>query len=238
MKMKLPFLVSVPHAGLHVPHKVQDICILSPQDIYADSDSGAAAIYYDLKNSVEGFTTSDIARAIVDLNRAADDFRKDGVIKTHTCYDIPVYNEFPSKELIEELLVDFYHPYHQQLEALAGKPEIKIGIDCHTMAAIGPPIGPDAGKKRPLVCLSNADGTCPDEWLNELANSFQRVFPQEEVSINTPFKGGFIIRHHSTIIPWLQIELSRINTISNSKKREGVLTALNVWHKSLLQKSI
>ena len=53
--MKLPFLVSVPHAGLQIPQEVQDICILTPEDIYADSDSGAAEIYYDLETSVKSF---------------------------------------------------------------------------------------------------------------------------------------------------------------------------------------
>jgi formiminoglutamase len=125
---------------------------------------------------VEAFCTSGIARAIVDMNRAVDDFRKDGVIKTHTCYDVRVYKEFPSRKLIEQLLTKYYHPYHQKLERLTNTENIVVGIDCHTMAAVGPPIGPDAGKSRPLVCLSNADGTCPDDWLTELAQCFQNVF--------------------------------------------------------------
>ena len=83
--MNLPFLVSVPHAGLSIPPEVKDICILTEDQIYVDSDCGAAEIYYELEKFVEAFISSDIARAIVDLNRAADDFRKDGIIKTHTC---------------------------------------------------------------------------------------------------------------------------------------------------------
>jgi formiminoglutamase len=156
--LKLPFLVSVPHAGLQVPQEVKDICILTPEEIYADSDEGAAEVYFDLEKVVEAFCTSGIARAIVDMNRAVDDFRKDGVIKTHTCYDVRVYKEFPSRKLIEQLLTKYYHPYHQKLERLTNTENIVVGIDCHTMAAVGPPIGPDAGKSRPLVCLSNADG--------------------------------------------------------------------------------
>jgi formiminoglutamase len=223
----------VPHAGLHIPQEVQDICILKPEDIYADSDGGAAEVYFALEYITEAFISSDVARPIVDLNRAADDFRKDGVIKTHTCYDVPVYREFPSQELIEKLLADYYHPYHQQLEDLADKEKLKIGIDCHTMSAVGPPIGPDAGKDRPLICISNADGTCPDKWLDELANCFQKIFPNEQIAINSPFKGGYIIRHHSRVLPWLQIELSRTERIFNSEKREGVIEALNVWHRMI-----
>jgi formiminoglutamase len=228
--VKLPFLVSVPHAGLTIPDEVQNICLLTPEEIYDDSDGGSTEIYSDLEEVLEIFMSSVVARAIVDLNRATNDFRKDGVIKTHTCYDVPVYSEFPSKKLIERLLSDYYHPYHQKLEKFTHSKNIKVGIDCHTMAAVGPPIGPDAGKKRPLVCLSNADGTCPDEWLDELANCFLKVFPHEQVKINEPFKGGYIIRTYSSDLPWLQIELSRTEHISNIEKRDGVIKALNSWY--------
>ncbi|MBW2506443.1 MAG: N-formylglutamate amidohydrolase [Deltaproteobacteria bacterium] len=233
--MKLPFLVSVPHAGLSVPQEVQDICILTPEQIYDDSDVGAAEIFFELEQSVESFVTSDVARAIVDLNRATDDFRKDGVIKTHTCYDIPVYSEFPSKKIIEHILTEYYHPYHQKLKKLTNSENIKVGIDCHTMAAMGPPISPDAGKNRPLVCLSNAHGTCPDEWLLELSYCFQKVFPHEKVQINKPFRGGYIIRTYSYELPWLQIELSRTEHIFNVQKRDGVLEALNVWENTIFK---
>ena len=229
--MKLPFLISVPHAGLHIPQEVQDICILTSEDIYADGDGGAAEVYFDLEKVVEAFCSSDVARAIIDLNRAVDDFRKDGVIKTHTCYDISVYREFPSQQRIEQLLADYYHPYHQKLESLTSKENIKVGIDCHTMVAVGPPVGPDVGKIRPLVCLSNGDGTCPDEWLQSLAGCFKKIFPKETIKINEPFKGGFIIRNHSAKLPWLQIELSRTESIANSAKRDGVIEALDVWHR-------
>jgi len=229
--VRLPFLVSVPHAGLHVPQEVQGICILTTEQISEDSDEGAAEIYFDLEKFVEAFIPSDVARAIVDLNRTADDFSKDGVIKTHTCYDIPVYSEFPSQKIIEQLLAAYYHPYHLKLEQLTNDENITVGFDCHTMNAVGPPVGPDAGKTRPLVCISNADGTCPDEWLTELAKCFKKVFPGEQVNINSPFRGGYIIRKHSTKLPWLQIELSRNEHISNSEKRDGVIEALNDWYK-------
>lgn len=233
--MTLPFLVSVPHAGLQIPTEVEDICVLTKDQVYEDHDVGAAEIYYDLKQFSEAFITSDIARAIVDLNREADDFRKDGIIKTHTCYDVPIYKEYPSQKLIGLLLAKYYQPYHQKLKNLADNQKIKLGIDCHTMAAVGPPVGPDAGKYRPLLCLSNANGTCPDEWVHTLAECFQKVFPLGQVMINEPFKGGYIIRNHSADIPWLQIELSRTRNISNKDKRDGVLEALSVWSKTVLE---
>lgn len=233
--MNLPFLVSVPHAGMRVPGEVRDICLLTPEQVYADSDGGAAEIYYDLEKSVEAFISSEVARAIVDLNRAVDDFRKDGVIKTHTCFDVKVYKKFPTPRRIKQLLTDYYYPYHQKLIRLAGLDNIKVGIDCHTMAKVGPPIGPDAGKARPLVCISNADGTCPDQWLQELASCFQKAFPQEQIKINEPFKGGYIIRNYSAKLPWLQIELSRTENFTNADKKAGVFEALTTWSKMIIK---
>ena len=91
--MTLPFLVSIPHAGLSVPPELKGLCILKELDTIKDSDEGASEIYYPLRNEVTAFVTTDIARAIVDMNRKEDDWGKDGVIKTHTCWDVPIYSE-------------------------------------------------------------------------------------------------------------------------------------------------
>ena len=74
--MKLPFLLSVPHAGLTVPTEVEEICILSEEDIIKDGDEGAAQIYLPLENHVSALVTTDIARAILDMNRSQEDRRK------------------------------------------------------------------------------------------------------------------------------------------------------------------
>ena len=224
--MKLPILLSVPHAGWKIPAEVQDICILTEKDILEDGDVGAAEIYYPLEEEVATFVTTDIGRAIVDLNRAEDDFWKDGVIKTHTCWDVPVYSSYPSKDIIQKLIAKYHRPYHNQLSELAKK--VKIGIDCHTMAAVGPPVAPDSGKERPPICLSHAEHTCPDEWIESLAQCLSQSldFP---VSINEPFKGGHIIRSHAKEIPWIQIEYSRAPFISNKLKSACLLKALKEW---------
>ena len=106
--MKLPLLISVPHAGLRVPPEVKDVCLLTEQEIKEDGDEGAAEIYYPFKDHVACFVTTDVARAIVDMNRDEDDRRKDGIVKTHTCWDIPVYRTFPSEERIEVLVEKYF----------------------------------------------------------------------------------------------------------------------------------
>ncbi|QTA86573.1 N-formylglutamate amidohydrolase [Desulfonema magnum] len=224
--MRLPFLLSVPHAGLNVPPEVADIIILSQDDIIRDGDEGAAEIYLPMKEQVDALVTTEIARAVIDMNRAEDDRRKDGVVKTHTCWDVPIYREPLSDRLAEQLLERYHRPYHQRLDKYTGS--VMVGIDCHTMAASGPPGSPDPGKIRPSVCLSNGHGTCPDSWLISLAHIIEKELGAK-AEINTPFKGGYIIRHHSEKIPWFQIEVSREPFMSNTEKFESILESLKKW---------
>jgi N-formylglutamate deformylase len=225
---KLPLLLSVPHAGLRVPPEVRDICILSKDDVVKDGDEHAAAIYCPLEQYVKAFVTIDIARAIVDLNRAEDDFRKDGVIKTHTCWNVPVYREYPSAELIEILLARYHRPYHNQLKSLA-KTDVVLGVDCHTMAGIAPPVAPDPGKERPAVNLGDSNGSIPAKWRDSLMECFRQAFANHKVTLNDPFSGGYITRTHAAEMPWLQVELSRAFYMSNEEKAACVHEAMRNW---------
>lgn len=224
--MTLPLLLSVPHAGWRVPPEAKPYCILSETDLLEDGDGGAAEIYA-LKAEAAAFVTTEIARAVVDLNRAEDDRCPDGVVKTHTCWNIPVYRPFPPDDVIEALLAQYYRPYHQRLAELA-RSGVQLGVDCHTMAAEGPPVGPDPGATRPRVCLSNADMSCPRDWIESLLVCFQKQFGVD-VRVNDPFRGGFITRSHSAEMPWVQVELSRGPFFTNADKREKVLAALTEW---------
>jgi N-formylglutamate amidohydrolase len=213
-------------AGWKIPAEAKDICLLTKQDILADGDTGAAEIYNPLKKAVNAYVTSDIARAIVDLNRAENDFWKDGVIKTHTCWDVPIYKTYPSQDTIAKLIAKYHRPYRAMLSDVAKN--VKIGIDCHTMAAIAPPVALDRGRERPPFCLSNADSACPREWIETLAQHLTQALGFR-VSINQPFKGGYIIRSHANEIPWIQIKFSRAPFLSNSQKSRRLLDALNKW---------
>ena len=222
--MKLPILVSVPHAGLRIPPEVETYCQLSHEEIVADGDEGAAEIYA-IQDEAAAFVTTDVARAIVDMNRVEDDRRPDGVVKTHTCWDVPVYNPFPPSHVVDRLLSAYYRPYHRLLTKNAAG-NIRCGIDCHTMAAVGPPIGPDAGRKRPSVCLSDGNGTTfPTSWMRQLVMSFSKVF-ECDIAMNKPFRGGYITRSHSNEMPWIQLELSRCPFLTTAEKRRCVIASL------------
>ena len=225
--MTLPLLVSVPHAGLRVPAEVEALCALTPQEVADDGDGGAAEIYA-FEGEVGGFVTTDVARAVVDMNRSRDDIRPDGVVKTHTCWNVPVWHRPLSQTEVGGLLDTYHRPYHERLTELGHSGEWVLGVDCHTMAATGPPLGPDPGTERPWVCLSNGDGTCPPEWIETLRQCFQEQL-EGPVRINDPFRGGYITLFHAAEMPWIQIELSRAAFLPDEDKRQMVLGALAGW---------
>jgi formiminoglutamase len=225
--MTLPLLVSVPHAGRRVPQEVREYCILSGDDIIADGDEGAA-IAYDLEGRVAAFVTTDVARAVVDMNRPVDDRGPDGVVKTVTIWNQPVYRAPLPPDVVDVLVRRYHRPYHERLSRLAAGEGVALGVDCHTMAAVGPPVGPDTGMPRPALCLSNAEGTCPEEWLRGLARALECSFGCP-VGLNEPFRGGYIIRSHANEIPWVQVELSRGDFLDWPEKGRRVLAALTLW---------
>lgn len=225
--MRLPLVISVPHAGLQVPREVAAACALSPAEIEADSDGGSGEIY-SFAEEVGALVTTGIARAVVDVNRSRDDRRLDGAVKTHSSYKVEVWDRPLTEAEVEGLLEAYYDPYHARLTELGAAGRWPLGVDCHTMAAVGPPVGPDPGRDRPWVCVSNAGGTCPQEWIDTLRDGFQQQL-DGPVRVNDPFRGGYITRSHSSEMPWVQIELSRADYLPYDAKRRMVLAALQHW---------
>jgi len=210
--MRLPCLISVPHGGTLVPPEVEDLIVLSPEEILRDGDPFTPELY-DLP-AVRTVRT-EIARAVVDVNRAPDDLppaNPDGVIKSHTCFGREVYRELPSPVLVNQLLERYYFPYHRRLREALREGEILIAFDCHSMAPYPPPIAPDR-EKRPAICLGDYHGRACDRRVTEtLALCFREAFglKADEVLLNRPFVGGYITRRYGgDPIPWIQIEVRR-----------------------------
>lgn len=215
---KFPVLISIPHGGTKIPEEILDRVCISKKDLFEDGDAFTREIY-GIKNEVLALIETDIARAFIDLNRETSDRppkNPDGVVKSQTCHNQPIYSPelLLSESTIESLIQKYYDPYHKKIrELLNAQPGIQLALDCHTMEPVGPSISPDEGKERPLICLGNNYGkSCPNEWVQKLAECFQESFnlKEEEVKINEPFAGGYITRIYGNApIPWIQIEMNR-----------------------------
>lgn len=213
----LPILISVPHGGTKTPPEIADRVCLSREDLFDDSDACTREIC-DFTEKVARVESADIARAFVDLNRSPTDRPPDdpdGVVKTVTCYRWPIYSQGQelTDELAELLLERYYYPYHSRLREAAANSFVRLGLDCHSMAAIPPPLALDRGHERPLFCLSNDDGqTCPTDTIERLADALAEAFEcgRADVWLNRPFKGGYITRSHGRGgLPWIQVDMNR-----------------------------
>lgn len=223
--MNLPLVLSVPHAGLVIPPEAQPYCHLEPEAIIRDSDRDAAEVF-DLQEHVELFVTTDIAKSIVDLNRSAGDRRADGVVKTRTSWMAPVYETIPPESTRDQLIDRYYRPYHSRLSHAAASAGIKLGVDAHVMAAVGPPGARDAGVRRPLICLSDVGGaSLPEGWMRLLADCFRRELACD-VAVNAPNRGVYLVFRHMNELPWVKVEFSSAPFASNADKRVGLLRSL------------
>ena len=231
---KVPVLISIPHGGWKVPDELTDFWALSPEDAFHDGDPFTPQIF-DFADRAVAQVTMEYFRAAIDLNRAPDDCapeNPDGVLKSLTCYDVAVYRDgfLPGAELKQRLLDKYYTPYHRDLDETFASGEVKLGIDCHSMAAISPPNTGNPGEPRPLICLGNLGGadarvcpphnrlSCEPELLEFMRDKFCEIFANEDVDIeipavatmNVPFEGGYITRRMGLHeLPFVQIEMSR-----------------------------
>jgi len=219
----LPIALSLPHAGLDTPPEVRHLSLLTLEDIQKDGDEGSRDMAKVLRPFMADFSEASVARAFVDLNREESDLSRDGVVKTHTCWDTPIYTKPLPPELIRTLIADYYRPYHARLSEFSRQPALRLALDLHTMAEKAPPIAADAGTRRPRLCLGNAHHkSSPCAWIETLAELAARhVDP--DVQINTPFAGGWITRSHGREMPWIQVEVSREPWVSWEEKGEAIL---------------
>lgn len=265
--MKEPILVSVPHGGWLVPEEIKKIWALNAEDAFHDGDPYTSKIY-DFSDRVNAQIVMEYFRAAIDLNREPDNMapeNPDGLIKSHTCYNVEVYKNgiLPDKEFIRILLDKYYHPYHKFLKESLIRSDIKLGVDCHSMAAVTPPIGGSgAGKARSLICLGNlgnANGeicephnrlSCSTELIQFARDAFINVFRHEDVDIEVPsvcainvpydggyFEGGYITRTMGyEDIPFFQIEMSRALYLSDRYFNKKTLEVSETRIKDLNEK--
>ncbi len=242
---KLPILLSIPHGGTRRPAELEGHLSITNKDLFDDSDPFVVELY-DLGDKVERVIKTDIARAFVDLNRSLQDMppdNPDGLIKSKTCYDKPIYTngKEPDDSLKTMLIEMYYNPYHQSIQKSIDELDLKLCLDCHSMASVAPYFSPDKNKsKRPAFCISNNDGqTSTQEMIELLADSISESYPvdRSEISLNDPFHGGHITRTYGNApVPWIQVEMNRDLYLTSPWFNEDTLS-VDIDHLQKLNKN-
>ena len=235
MTEKLPIAIIIPHGGLAVPPELKGRVALTPEQIFNEADAYVDEIF-DFQDRVRHWLNFPYARGILDVNRPDDASLHhrlgDGAIKLQSSYGVPVFHEGqePDLELVNMLISKYWRPWHEKLTAIVDDPAVKLVVDCHSMAAVGPASYEDPLALRPRVSASNLgdeQGEPRESWGHITAPPAAVRFFGERVAklladipdltetgaayaINAPYLGGWAMRlYGGAYRPWLMMELSR-----------------------------
>jgi N-formylglutamate amidohydrolase len=230
----LPIAIINPHSGLAIPPELEGRIALNDAQIFNESDAYADRLY-DFGDRVLYFETFPYARALLDVNRSVDgaEFRTgDGFLKTRTSYGADVYlpHAMPVEDLRQMLIMRYWQKWHSKLTRIASDERVKLVIDAHTMAAVGPAGYGDADALRARVLVGNygdaqgeaipnkrppsAKPTHARFFVQALGEQLANVSPLTDVganqALNVPYWGGYHLETYGgKRQPWLMVEVNR-----------------------------
>jgi len=226
MSRNLPILPIIPHGGHEVPDELSGYENVSAPDIFFESDAGANIIF-NTPDTVEQPVSTAVSRLFVDPDREFSQLHPltpDGVIKTKTSMNRDVFkkNCYPDDIAISNILDRYYFPFHDSVRSAVNRKKIRLIIECHTHAAVGPLNSGDAGMPRPLVVTGFPDnakpgpgGTSLVEMAAELASIMGRLMMKEGDTVAEKFRAerghssGSIALLYAPVMPVVFLSVSR-----------------------------
>lgn len=229
---KLPIAVVIPHGGLTVPPEVVGRVALTDAQVFNEADVFAEQLF-DFRDRVLHWVSFPFARAVVDVNRPDDPTKTrpgDGIIKHQTSYGTPTFHTNPDTQLEHQLIDTYWRTWHDQLAAISQDSRVKLVLDAHTMAAVGPAKYDDPSALRPRCSVSNYGDPAGNQYFPDipisappqLTHAFADIMtplvadlpvlmpPGRDCTINHPFYGGHgLATHGGRHQPWLMFEISR-----------------------------
>jgi len=221
---RLPFIISIPHCSVKLPAALRSTLDLTDEEIAESRDVGTAEIFGSLPSRVT--LCAKWSRLLVDLNRDSGTRARKGVVPRVDYNGRVLYKPgcFPEEKEILCRISRYYLPYHNCLKESLRDPEIRGIIDCHSLYEVAPVEAPDAGDRRKDIVLGNngdskgeecpgmGKPTAPSEAVQMLKRAFQEY--GFSVSINNPYKGGFITNHYGHAFSdndrlFMQIEINQ-----------------------------
>ena len=200
-----PLLISMPHAGTHVPADMAQAFTPEAQQVH-DTDWHMPQLYAFAKAMGASLLAATHSRYVVDLNRPPNGESLypgqsvTGLCPVDTFDDTPIYADQRSAvadDEVERRKALYWQPYHTQLRAelerllaLHGK---VVLWDAHSIRSVLPRFFEG---KLPDLNLGTADGNSCDPALATALLGIAQQAQGYTAVLNGRFKGGYITRHY------------------------------------------
>lgn len=221
---RFPVLILIPHGGIRIPEEFSEISRPDSIDAVFSSDAGSNEIF-SVSNCP--IMTTNILPLYADVDRPAAALppsAPDGVIKTKTALGEQLFDEgaFPDYIAITGILKRYYFPFYQTVKKILDTGEIKLVIECHTVAAAGSAGDDDPDAPRPLFSIQTKrdDGSaltevCAAQTAESLLACVKKSLSGEKHALKDPFilsrNGitGNLCKEFSGKTPYMRVNLSR-----------------------------
>lgn len=244
---QVPIVLSIPHCGTEFPQELKNQ--YRPELIAApdDTDWFVQQLYDFAATLGISVIHSTFSRWVIDLNRDPESkpLYTDGRIITPLCPATtftgePLYSDHRTEVdpvEVKRRVGIYYNPYHDQLAKKILELKSKFGKvllwECHSIRQFVPTIHPE---KFPDFILGTNDGKSADQRMVDAVLG-QLKKGKYSVSLNHPFKGGYITRHFgnpSENQHAMQLEMTKVNYMDDSEVKYDQKRADNV--RELLKK--
>lgn len=212
-----PVVFSSPHSGCDYPEWFLDRSVLNARTIRSSEDAYVDRLFEVAPRFGAPFLAAGAPRAFLDLNRAASELdpalirgvRKVGhnprvasglgVIPRVVANGRPIYSGKMPRDEAEKRIKKYWHPYHDQLQALLDEARGLFGrvvlLDCHSMPHEAVANLARSGVSRPDIVLGDRFGASADP---DIVDQVEAAFVNAGLRVgrNAPFAGAFVTQHY------------------------------------------
>lgn len=211
----IPLVVSIPHTGTLLPDATAGRLASSEMLEQPMTDWHLERLYDFLPQL--GVTTihSVYSRFVVDLNRPPDSRAlypgrfETGLVPLQTFHGDSIFSAPPTDDEMPRLRADYHAPYHDALagllQAVLSERQRVVLVDAHSVASGANRLH---GALADEIYLGDRDGCTAGSWLRDCLRTGFEV-EGYTVSLNDPYKGGYITDHYGRIdgVEAIQIEM-------------------------------
>jgi N-formylglutamate deformylase len=247
-----PLLVSMPHAGTHIPDDLAPRMTENARGV-PDTDWHVDRLYDFLGSLGAAIIQATHSRYVIDLNRPPDSAplypgaANTGLCPTEQFDGQPIYKagEAPDDAEAKERLQRYWRPYHDrlasELQALRARHGIALLFEAHTIRSRVPRL---FDGRLPDINLGTADGkSCASDLAALLIEAAGEAESYSSI-LNGRFKGGYITRHYGRPadgVHAVQLELSELTYMNEDPPygfREDLAVAIRPVLKAIVRAMI